>query len=123
MARLTRRCSTLRLERCAHRLRLPEEPQERIDSGDLFFANAGEAVSFDSQRAATGSKRKLPWRHRWPDPVRDEVLARLLALNAERYEEEVNLGMQGAGKKTPKPRTKPKSNGNAAQPSPFELTS
>jgi hypothetical protein len=29
------------------------------------------------------SKQK-PWRYRWPDEVRDEVLARLLALNAER---------------------------------------
>ncbi len=29
----------------------------------------------------------------WPDEVRDEVLARLLALNAERYEEEVAAGL------------------------------
>ena len=28
--------------------------------------------------------RKKPWRYRWPDPVRDEVLARLLELNAAR---------------------------------------
>ena len=32
--------------------------------------------------------RKKPWRYRWPDPVRDEVLARLLELNARRAEEE-----------------------------------
>ena len=30
------------------------------------------------------SRRRKPWRYRWPDAVRDEVLARLLALNAER---------------------------------------
>jgi len=79
---------------------MPEELQERIDSGDLFFQAASEALSFDSQlRAATGSKRKLPWRYRWPDAVRDEVLARLLALNAERYEEEVTQGVQGSGSK------------------------
>ena len=30
------------------------------------------------------SRRRKPWRYRWPDEVRDEVLARLLALNAER---------------------------------------
>jgi hypothetical protein len=78
---------------------LPEGLQERIDSGDLFFDAAPEAVSFDSQlRAATGSKRKLPWRHRWPDGVRDEVLARLLALNAERYAEEVAPGGHGGGR-------------------------
>jgi len=34
------------------------------------------------------SRRKKPWRYRWPDEVRDEVLARLLALNAERAEQE-----------------------------------
>ena len=31
---------------------------------------------------------KKPYRYRWPDEVRDEVLARLLALNAERAAEE-----------------------------------
>ena len=33
-------------------------------------------------------RRKKPWRYRWPDEVRDTVLARLLALNAQRAEEE-----------------------------------
>ena len=33
---------------------------------------------------ATWGRRKKPYRYRWPDAVRDEVLARLLALNAER---------------------------------------
>lgn len=32
-------------------------------------------------------------RYRWPDEVRDEVLARLLALNAERHAEEVAAGL------------------------------
>ena len=32
----------------------------------------------------TWGRKKKPYRYRWPDPVRDEVLARLLALNAER---------------------------------------
>ena len=32
--------------------------------------------------------RKKPYRYRWPDDVRDEVLARLLELNAERAAEE-----------------------------------
>ena len=32
-------------------------------------------------------KKKKPWRYRWPDRIRDEVLARLLALNAERAQE------------------------------------
>ena len=33
-------------------------------------------------------RKKKPWRYRWPDDVRDEVLARLLALNGERAEQE-----------------------------------
>jgi len=33
-------------------------------------------------------RKKKPYRYRWPDNVRDEVLARLLALNAERATEE-----------------------------------
>ena len=33
---------------------------------------------------ATWGRKKKPFRYRWPDPARDEVLARLLALNAKR---------------------------------------
>ncbi len=36
--------------------------------------------------------RKKPWRCRWPDDVRDEVLARLLELNAERAKAEARSG-------------------------------
>jgi hypothetical protein len=41
--------------------------------------------------------RKKPWRYRWPDDFRDEVLARLLALNAERAEQERLAGETAAG--------------------------
>jgi hypothetical protein len=44
-----------------------------------------------------GGKKK-PWRYRWPDEVRDEVLARLLALNAERGKEEARSGAAAASK-------------------------
>lgn len=40
----------------------------------------------------TWGRKKKPWRYRWPDEVHDEVLARLLALNAERAEEERAAG-------------------------------
>ena len=36
--------------------------------------------------------RKKPYRYRWPDEIRDEVLARLLELNAERAAEEQRSG-------------------------------
>jgi hypothetical protein len=81
---------------------LPEDLQERIDSGDLFFWDAGDALDFQGQLQAYGAitgRRKLPWRYRWPDAVRDDVLARLLALNAERYAEEVSLGLHSKGAK------------------------
>ncbi|WP_254938611.1 hypothetical protein [Cyanobium sp. Morenito 9A2] len=83
-------------------IQLPEELQERIDSGELFFWDAGDALDFQGQLEAYGAitgRRKLPWRYRWPEAVRDDVLARLLALNAERYAQEVALGLQGKGAK------------------------
>ena len=63
---------------------------------------ANDALDFQGQLRASGAvkaSRKLPWRYRWPDAVRDDVLARLLALNAERYEEEVAMGLHSKGVK------------------------
>jgi hypothetical protein len=45
---------------------------------------------------ATWGARKKPYRYRWPEDVRDEVLARLLALNHERAEAERRAGDPGA---------------------------
>ena len=44
----------------------------------------------DNEEDDTGRvhHRKTPWRYRWPDDLRDEVLARLLAQNAERASRE-----------------------------------
>ncbi|MFO7630113.1 MAG: SAM-dependent methyltransferase, partial [Prochlorococcaceae cyanobacterium] len=81
---------------------LPDELQELIDRGELFFWEANDALDFQGQLQAYGAitgRRKLPWRFRWPDAVRDDVLARLLALNAERYAEEVAMGMHSKGGK------------------------
>jgi hypothetical protein len=97
---------------------LPPDLQERIASGELFFPTASEACSFQAQLRRYGAvkpSKKLPWRHRWPDAVRDDVLARLLALNAERFAEEQAMGVQGKGgsRNKPYPKTSPKQ----AQPS------
>jgi hypothetical protein len=46
----------------------------------------------ESAEESSGRKKKKPWRFRWPDEVRDEVLARLLKLNAERAEQELLAG-------------------------------
>lgn len=34
--------------------------------------------------------KSIPWRYRWPDELRDEVLARLLTLNKERHQQETH---------------------------------
>ena len=56
----------------------------------------------DEDDSGRGGKRKKPWRYRWSDEVRDEVLARLLALNAERAAAEERAG-QRAFAVAPKP--------------------
>lgn len=38
----------------------------------------------DAGNSKVGRRKKKPWRYRWPDDVRDEVLRRLLELNASR---------------------------------------
>ncbi len=45
-----------------------------------------------------GRKKRKPYRYRWPDSVRDEVLAKLLALNAERAKLEKLAGAAAATK-------------------------
>jgi len=56
----------------------------------------------DARRSSRG--RKKPWRYRWPDDFRDEVLARLLALNAQRAEEERLAGAAADAEAKPKRR-------------------
>lgn len=45
-------------------------------------------LDYEEDDDTESGKRRKPWRYRWPDEIRDEVLARLLALNAERAEAE-----------------------------------
>jgi hypothetical protein len=44
------------------------------------------------------TRRKKPWRYRWSDEVHDEVLARLIELNAERAAAQERLGAAAAAK-------------------------
>lgn len=76
-------------------------------------------LDYEIDEETWGDKKK-PYRYRWPDHVRDEVLARLLDLNQKRHEEEVAAGQHGkldspapgavpkakASRKPTKPRTK-----------------
>ncbi len=51
-------------------------------------------------------RKKKPWRYRWPDEVRDEVLARLLELNAEPAKEEARSGATATKKRGKKAAAK-----------------
>ena len=57
-------------------------------------------LDHEIDEAAWGRKKK-PYRYRWPDEVRDEVLARLLALNAERAAEEARSAAALGGSRPP----------------------
>jgi hypothetical protein len=60
----------------------------------------------DEEPSAPGRRaRRKPWRYRWPDDFRDEVLARLLALNAQRAEQERLTGLAAAEAKNPAKRS------------------
>ena len=45
-------------------------------------------LDHESDEEETASRRRKPYRYRWPDTVRDEVLARLMELNAARADKE-----------------------------------
>ncbi len=63
----------------------------------------------DDDEPGGGRRRKKPWRYRWPDEFRDEVLARLLELNRQRAEMERLSGAAAppAAKKPSKKSKKP----------------
>jgi hypothetical protein len=50
-------------------------------------------LDYEDEEGEESSRRRKPWRYRWPDDFRDEVLARLLELNKQRAEEERIAGI------------------------------
>jgi hypothetical protein len=54
----------------------------------------------DEDEPTGGRRRKEPWRYRWPDEFRDEVLTRLLELNRQRAEQERLTGAAAEGAST-----------------------
>lgn len=62
-------------------------------------------LDYEIDEEEWGDKKK-PYRYRWPDEVQEEVLARLLELNAERARAQVLAGETGAkrGKRGTKKR-------------------
>lgn len=64
-------------------------------------------LDYEIDEEEWGDKKK-PYRYRWPDEVRDEVLARLLELNAERAKEEARSGAAATKKRGGKTSEKPR---------------
>ena len=62
-------------------------------------------LDYEIDEEEWGNKKK-PYRYRWPDEVRDEVLARLLELNAERAKEEAHSGVAAPKKHDKKSPTR-----------------
>jgi hypothetical protein len=76
-------------------------------------------LDYEEEESEDGAsrRRKKPWRYRWPDDFRDEVLARLLALNQERAAHEKMIGAESvAARRKGKSRRK-----NAAAASPKQM--
>jgi hypothetical protein len=76
----------------------PDDIRDRIEAADYFFPDAAAACRFQSHIKQSG-RGKLPWRYRWPDEIHDDILARLLALNAHRAELERLTGLAAASSK------------------------
>ncbi len=62
-------------------------------------------LDYEIDEEEWGDKKK-PYRYRWPDELRDEVLARLLELNAERAKEEARSGAAATKKQGKKAAAK-----------------
>ena len=62
-------------------------------------------LDYEIDEEEWGNKKK-PWRYRWPDEARDEVLARLLELNTERAKEEARSGAAATKMRGRKPASK-----------------
>ena len=79
-------------------------------------------LDYEIDEETWSSRKKKPYRYRWPEDVHDEVLARLLDLNQKRYQEEVLAGLhdgkKGKQKTAAKSRRK-KAAASAAKPLPL----
>ncbi len=72
----------------------------------------------EDEESETGraSRRRKPYRYRWPDEFRDEVLAKLLELNANRAEEERRQGLAAEAETKTKKKSKAKKKTSTKKP-------
>ena len=66
---------------------------ERASTPDFcqFLLDYEENEDDTASDSSSTRQKKKPWRYRWPDDFRDEVLARLLELNEQRHKAELLL--------------------------------
>lgn len=74
---------------------------------DCGFFHVHKGIAWDERDADNPERRAKDFRYTWPAAVRDEVLARLLALNAERAAEEARGRGPGSAKQTARRSNKP----------------
>jgi hypothetical protein len=79
-----------------------------------------EGSGFGVQGSGGKRRKKKPWRYRWPDEFRDEVLARLLELNKQRAEEERLSGAAASAAEEQAARPKAKRGRKKQGPGLFE---
>lgn len=70
------------------------------------FTDCELVLDYEIDEETWSSGKKKPYRYRWPEEVHDDVLARLLALNQERAEEERRLGVAGTAEEKKKASAK-----------------
>lgn len=76
-------------------------------------------LNYDDEGDESGNNdRRKPWRYRWVDEDRDEILGRLLELNRTRAEEEAQSARVAPG---PKRGRKPSKSAPVASPNLFEV--
>lgn len=69
-----------------------------------FLLDYDDPEDEDEEESGRPRRKKKPWRYRWPDAIRDEVLARLLALNTQRASEEAATALLHTPTPKPAPR-------------------
>ncbi|MEZ4311222.1 MAG: DNA methyltransferase [Polyangiaceae bacterium] len=73
-----------------------------------FLLDYEDPESDEDDPSPRARRKKKPWRYRWPDDLRDDILSRLLSLNAARAAEESLLAAEPPPAAPKKPRANKK---------------
>ena len=71
---------------------------------DLSIPPCDFVLEYEDEDDEEDNRRRKPWRYRWPDDFRNEVLARLLQLNQERAQQEALEAASSTAPATPSRR-------------------